>query len=578
LALVQEHLEHRGMGNVFHHQHVFSCEVEPFKQAYLARNFDSVLYPDICKLTEDPPIDCYGQAKPIPGFNLFVAGTSCKNFSMMRANKRLDIEDHGCSGETFLAAMEFLFQQKPPFALLENVMGAPWEKMQEYITGRVKLSSCGVGKAIKKDGKIKAKELDFAFDSGRIVVECVPAVYGVQCGIAVKGFFKGGSDVLKEVTWPTNVAKGKHCTLQDLMQSNGIKKEDDTLVFDVPVSYCTKLISVDTKDFGLPQTRNRKYLFVWQSTNIHDDLGTYWEAVVEHLQNPVRNSLEAFILQPDHDMIRVFREGLRGPAGRQTKHDAFLQPDFWSGSSKDLSHCKMPREKLGLEELARSLTQWGPYGAKHMPPHYWLEYVNCFSQRQLDMLDILHGSAARDAEGHDSNFASFVWNVTQSASREKHRTATPGISSCVTPGGDFLLPHLGRPLLGCEKLLLQGIPYFRLALGNETEVQLGDLAGNAMSLTVVSACMLAALTCEQLRRDHPWQKDNSATLKDKVRNEKAFLASLKEKLRKEEKTYPLTANTIVEETVLHDSRLEEVMRALMEVAQEAVNTSIWCTV
>jgi hypothetical protein len=74
-----------------------------------------------------------------------------------------------------------------------------------------------------------------------------------------------------------------------------------------------------------------------------------------------------------------------------------------------------------------------------------------------------------------------------------------GIAGCITPGGDFVLPHKGRPMLGCEKLLVQGIPYFRLLLGNETEVQLGDLAGNAMSLTVVSATMLAAMTCNELR-------------------------------------------------------------------------------
>jgi hypothetical protein len=47
--------------------------------------------------------------------------------------------------------------------------------------------------------------------------------------------------------------------------------------------------------------------------------------------------------------------------------------------------------------------------------------------------------------------------------------------------------------LGCKKLLLQGIPLFRLQLGNETEVQLGDLAGNAMSLPVVDATMLAGI-------------------------------------------------------------------------------------
>ena len=53
------------------------------------------------------------------------------------------------------------------------------------------------------------------------------------------------------------------------------------------------------------------------------------------------------------------------------------------------------------------------------------------------------------------------------------------VAGCITPGGDFVVPHRGRVLLGSEKLLMQGIPCDRLLLGNETEVQLGDLAGNA---------------------------------------------------------------------------------------------------
>lgn len=118
--LVQEQLEKRGMGGIFHHEHVFSCEKEPFKQSYLARNFDSILYPDLTMLTDDPPRDVYGQEKQIPSFNLFVAGTSCKNFSMLMSNKRLDIEDKGCSGETFLAACELLFKEKPRYARYLN--------------------------------------------------------------------------------------------------------------------------------------------------------------------------------------------------------------------------------------------------------------------------------------------------------------------------------------------------------------------------------------------------------------------------------------------------------------------------
>jgi len=63
------------------------------------------------------------------------------------------------------------------------------------------------------------------------------------------------------------------------------------------------------------------------------------------------------------------------------------------------------------------------------------------------------------------------------------------------------MPHKGRTLMGYEKLLLQGIPFSRLLLGPETEVQLSDLAGNAMSVSVVCATMLAAICAPQLRRE-----------------------------------------------------------------------------
>ena len=56
--------------------HLFSCEVDAFKQSYLARNFDSTLYPDIGKLCDNPPLDVYGRPTKIPPHNFFVAGTS----------------------------------------------------------------------------------------------------------------------------------------------------------------------------------------------------------------------------------------------------------------------------------------------------------------------------------------------------------------------------------------------------------------------------------------------------------------------------------------------------------------------
>jgi hypothetical protein len=42
---------------------------------------------------------------------------------MLMGNKRKDIEDKQCSGETFLAACDVLFKEKPPYAIFENVTG-----------------------------------------------------------------------------------------------------------------------------------------------------------------------------------------------------------------------------------------------------------------------------------------------------------------------------------------------------------------------------------------------------------------------------------------------------------------------
>ena len=96
-------------------------------------------------------------------------------------------------------------------------------------------------------------------------------------------------------------------------------------------TYCTHIVKVDTKDFGLPQTRQRTYMFVWRpdDDDISDDLGEYWKQIVESLKSPVRHALSSFILQVDHDIIRVFREALRGPPGRQAARANFLEPDFW---------------------------------------------------------------------------------------------------------------------------------------------------------------------------------------------------------------------------------------------------------
>ncbi|CAB9508230.1 C-5 cytosine-specific DNA methylase [Seminavis robusta] len=609
MTMVLEQMELRRRDNdndnntlpVMHYSHEFSCENDPMKQAYLARNFDSKLYPDIARLCDNPaPRDVFGQEQPLPKANMFVAGTSCKDFSTMRSKKRKDIEDRGCSGETFLAACEVILKEQPTICILENVVGAWWKKMSEYIVGRIQLSDAGKGKdGETKDATKGPKELKFSFDNkqgNKLVVEEVPKMWGVHCGSTVAGFLKGDTmGKIHPVEWPTKVKKTEKCTLTDLLGPNKIDKKKDWLVFDRPVTYQTHWVRVDTKNFGLPQTRQRTYMFVWQTNPqpkdgffYPDNLGAYWEALVKHLESPVKHPLEAFLLPLDHDNMRAYREALRGPLGRESTRRKAMYPNFWTTASKNRPHNKAARTTSGIGDEARHITQWGDNGKKKLPPHYWLEYMNCNSPRCLDVVDVLHAQALRDAESHDANHASFFWNVSQNVTKERHRTAKPGIASCITPGGDFLLPHQGRNLLGVEKLLIQGIPYFRLALGNETEVNLADLAGNAMSSTVVCATMLAALMAPQLRKEM-----QASIAGDDTTNKAPSLEKIKEFLEKHarldstgEQSRKWAGEISMVKTELQSNEADrhtgdkscmELFGELAALAPLAVKSSVWCT-
>ncbi|KAL3895935.1 MAG: hypothetical protein SGARI_007305, partial [Bacillariaceae sp.] len=111
-----------------------------------------------------------------------------------------DIEDRGQSGETFLAAVEFLEIQQPPFAIFENVDGAPWGKMAAYIEGRISLKERNDNRGItpNKSGQRKTDaDSDLIFrvnEDGRYEVVKVPPQMGLKGGAIVQGIVKAGRD------------------------------------------------------------------------------------------------------------------------------------------------------------------------------------------------------------------------------------------------------------------------------------------------------------------------------------------------------------------------------------------------
>ncbi len=139
-----------------------------------------------------------------------------------------------------------------------------------------------------------------------------------------------------------------------------------------------------------------------------------------------------------------------------------------------------------------------------------------------------------------------------------------------------MIPHRGRPLLGCEKLLVQGLPYFRLALGNETEVQLGDLAGNAMSLTVVAACMLGSIMCKQLKKECNFSKSflgGSKITGQAILNVLSKTAGLKGTVEKKT-NIPLAVSN---KDGFNTEKSGDLFRQLAGLANAAILTSIHCT-
>ena len=146
--------------------------------------------------------------------------------------------------------------------------------MSEYITGRINLSDCATGKKINGASKGKDGDLEFVRVGNKIRVDRVPSTYGVRCGAIVEGYSEGGSTAVHKVSWP-NKSK-KRCTLAELAEFNEINRNTDMLILENDVIYCTHWIKkVDTKNYGLPQTRERVYMFVWQpdEDNFDDDLG-----------------------------------------------------------------------------------------------------------------------------------------------------------------------------------------------------------------------------------------------------------------------------------------------------------------
>ncbi|KDR80696.1 hypothetical protein GALMADRAFT_241095 [Galerina marginata CBS 339.88] len=384
LELVQKSiLDQHGLN--FDIEHVFSCEIEPFKQAYIERNFHPpLLFRDVCELGDGEAHTAYGSLAPVPGdVDMLIAGTSCVDYSNLNTQKQ-DIDANGESGRTFRGMMSWVKQHRPPIVILENVCSAPWDRVKEYF------------------------------------------------------------------------------------EKNG---------------YSAEFSRVDTKAYYIPHTRTRVYLVAVNKKG--SSIPTKWkEWVVSKLKRPASSTLDAFLLPSDDPRIHQARQKL--------VQESFGALDRRTGRT-DWGRCESRHQRARLEEALgskRPLTSWDEGGYCKLPDFAWNDWGVGQVERVWDLMDI---SLLRSAtKGVDPSYKTQVWNLSQNVDRTIGSNKV-GICPCLTPSMIPYITNRGGPMVGLEALSMQGLPVDKLLLTRETEDNLADLAGNAMSTTVVGACILAAL-------------------------------------------------------------------------------------
>ncbi|KAJ5823911.1 C-5 cytosine methyltransferase [Penicillium robsamsonii] len=375
--------------------HAFSCEIVPFKQSYIERNFrPPILFRDITELGGVEARTAYGSSEVIPGdLDILVAGTACVDFSPLN-NRKKTLQQGGESGATFDGLLRYAERYRPRMVVQENVRNAPWDQM-----------------------KGKWEELGY-------------------------------------------------------------------------LSVC---VNVDTKHYYIPQTRERGYMVAIDKRRLEaagllgdsmdqSGIDTVTQRVRElavRFKRPASAPVGLFLLSDDDRRLELIESRARLESRSETSWDQY-----------QIRHQRHRDElELGIERpITRSLPGINDLKA---PDFYWHRFWKTQPERVWETVDM--NFLKKLLQEYDMNFKERWIDLSQGVDRGNDSLAGSGIAGCLTPKGIPYVTTRGGPVSGTEALSLQGLPLDRMLLTRETQADLMDMAGNAMTSTVVCAIMLAGL-------------------------------------------------------------------------------------
>eukprot|EP00928_Gymnodinium_smaydae_P084986 TRINITY_DN6827_c0_g3_i2.p2 TRINITY_DN6827_c0_g3~~TRINITY_DN6827_c0_g3_i2.p2 ORF type:complete len:432 (-),score=118.86 TRINITY_DN6827_c0_g3_i2:58-1353(-) len=277
---------------------------------------------------------------------------------------------------------------------------------------------------------------------------------------------------------------------------------------DIP-DYDVHAWLVNTADFGLPQNRKRIYIVgvnlrkttlrlpleewgpflealkLGQPQAVHDFLLDDTEPEVmdaarrRHMQARLRHQIQVSAAAA-RCLGRPLRASSLGVGGAQSYRIRGLG---WTRRHNQL------RRQLGLGD-ATPVTGDG---------RGWTSYL---STRERDVLELCAvrlekrlsaaGALPAPTSAHAVAAAetTFCSEISRGVDYSSHFL---GIAPCITPSGKLWIWSRWRWAVGVEKMALQGFPVDDLNLEGLSEVEIADLAGNAMSVPVVGAMLLLVL-------------------------------------------------------------------------------------
>ncbi|KAF4160765.1 hypothetical protein CNMCM6069_007550 [Aspergillus lentulus] len=253
------------------------------------------------------------------------------------------------------------------------------------------------------------------------------------------------------------------------------------------INYVAVHNSVDTKAYYLPQTRERGYMLCIDR-NLLDKHGLSeqsvmdWSKIFDNFKRPASSPAGMFLLGADDPRLEQIEKDM---SIRVTSTTVRATIDWTKYQARHQNY--RSTQELGFE---RPISKSQDSGACQMLDFAWQTWFRYLPERIWDTIDV--NFLRKLVEGYDMNFKERCIELSQGVEREVDSRAF-GIVGCITPSGIPYITTRGGPLCGLEALALQGLPLDRLLLTRESPRDLQDLAGNAMSSTVVGAAVLSAL-------------------------------------------------------------------------------------